>query len=56
MVIFLHLALDNFIQSLLKISLIWCNKLNYNYKYIYINETGFINNKKKINRCGGIVW
>ena len=28
--------LDNIIQSLLKISLIWCNKLKCNFKYIYI--------------------
>ena len=30
-------TLDNIIQSLLKISLIWCYQLNSNFKYIYIN-------------------
>ena len=30
-------TLDNIIQSLLKISLIWCYQLNSNIKYIYIN-------------------
>ena len=30
-------TLDNIIQSLLKISLIWCYQLNNNFKYIYIN-------------------
>ena len=32
-------TLDNIIQSLLKISLISCNKFNCNFKFIYINET-----------------
>ena len=29
---------DNIIQSLLKISLIWCYKFNCKFKYIYINK------------------
>ena len=30
-------TLDNIIQSLLKISLIWCHQLNSNFKYIFIH-------------------
>lgn len=36
--------LENISLSLLEISLIWRNKLTCNFKYIYINETGFIKN------------
>ena len=36
----------------LKISLILWNKFICNFKYIFINETGFI--KKKCNNCGQI--
>ena len=53
-------TLDNIIRFLLKINLIWCNKCNYNFKYIYIFENHFkyicINGicfikKKNCNRC-----
>ena len=54
--------LDNIIQSLLKISLIWCNKLKCNFKYIYILPqksifiliNKFCKKKKNYNRCGGL--
>ena len=42
----------NIIQFLLKISLIWWNKIICNFKYIFINETGFI--KNNCNSCGKI--
>ena len=43
--------LNNIIHFLLKISLIWCDKFSCNFKYIFINETGFI--KKNCNSYGG---
>ena len=43
---------DNIIQFLLKTSLIWWDKFIYNFKYIFINKTGFI--KKNCNNCGQI--
>ena len=43
---------QNIIYFLLKISLIWWNKFMCNFKYIFINEIGFI--KKKCNNCGQI--
>ena len=36
----------NIIQILLKISLIWLDKFSCNFKYIFINEIGFIFFKK----------
>ena len=41
---------NNIIQFLLKISLIWWDKFIFNFKYIFINETGFIENN--CNSCG----
>ena len=35
---------NNIIQFLLKISLIWWDKVICNFKYIFINETSFIKN------------
>ena len=42
--------LDNIIQFLLKIILIWWDKFIYNFKYIFINEIGFI--EENCNSCG----
>ena len=38
--------LNNIIQFLLKINLIWWDKFSCNFKYIFINEIGFIKKKK----------
>ena len=42
--------LDNIVQFLLKISLIWYDKFSCNFKNIFINEIGFI--RKIYNSCG----
>ena len=34
--------LEYIIQFFLKIDLIWCDKFSCNFKYIFINEIGFI--------------
>ena len=35
-------TLEYIIQFFLKIELIWWDKFSYNFKYIFINEIGFI--------------
>ena len=50
MCIILLNTLNNIIQFLLNISLIWYNKFNCNFKYIYINETDYT--KKNSNKLG----
>ena len=43
--------LDNIIWSLLKITLISCNKFNFNFKCVYINEIGLKNCNRNATRC-----